>query len=84
MEIWIGIHSNHFQRILLFQRCLEKSGLQINLDQECEILTNIYKCFQGGRIPRFVEDDIFHKAIPLNGEATLKSGPKVSDQDGSG
>ena len=54
------------------------------MDQECEILTNIYKCFQGGRIPRFVEDDIFHKAIPLNGEATLKSGPKVSDQDGSG
>lgn len=40
--------------------------------------------FSGGRVPRFVEDDIFHKAIPLNDAATLKSGSKVSDQDGSG
>lgn len=47
MEIWIGIHFNHFRKILLFQRCLEKSGLQTNLDQECEILTNIRKCILG-------------------------------------
>lgn len=34
-----------------------------------------------GGVPQFVEGDIFRKVIPLNDAATLKSGPKVSDQD---
>ena len=38
------------------------------------------KMYSGG-VPQFVEGDIFRTVIPLNDAATLKSGPKVSDQD---
>lgn len=38
------------------------------------------KMYSGG-VPQFVEGDIFRTVIPLNDVATLKSGPKVSDQD---
>ena len=37
------------------------------------------KMYSGG-VPQFVEGDIFRTVIPLNDAATLKSGPKVSDQ----
>ena len=40
------------------------------------------KMYSGG-VPQFVEGDIFRTVIPLNDAATLKSGPKVSDQDNS-
>ena len=33
-----------------------------------------------GGVPQFVDGDIFRTVIPLNDAATLKSGPKVSDQ----
>ena len=37
------------------------------------------KMYSGG-VPQFVEGDIFRTVIPLNDAATLKSGPKISDQ----
>ncbi|MDE7404050.1 MAG: AAA family ATPase [Lachnospiraceae bacterium] len=37
------------------------------------------KLYSGG-IPQFVEGDVFKTVIPLNETATMKSGPKVSDQ----
>lgn len=37
------------------------------------------KMYSGG-VLQFVEGDIFRTVIPLNDAATLKSGPKVSDQ----
>ena len=37
------------------------------------------KMYSGG-VPQFVEGEIFRIVIPLNDAATLKSGPKVSDQ----
>ena len=40
------------------------------------------KLYSGG-IPQFVEGDIFKTVIPLNETATMKSGPKFSDQVGS-
>ena len=33
-----------------------------------------------GGIPQFVEGDVFKTVIPLNETATMKSGPKASDQ----
>lgn len=40
------------------------------------------KLYSGG-IPQFVEGDVFKTVIPLNETATMKSGPKASDQVGS-
>ena len=40
------------------------------------------KLYSGG-IPQFVEGEIFKTVIPLNETATMKSGPKFSDQVGS-
>lgn len=37
------------------------------------------KLYSGG-IPQFVEGDVFKTVIPLNETATMKSGPKASDQ----
>lgn len=37
------------------------------------------KLYSGG-IPQFVEGDVFKTVIPLNKTATMKSGPKASDQ----
>ncbi len=45
-------------------------------------MRNTYKftrLYSGG-IPQFVEDDVFKTVIPLNETATMKSGPKRSDQ----
>lgn len=40
------------------------------------------KLYSGG-IPQFVEGDVFKTVIPPNETATMKSGPKASDQVGS-
>lgn len=37
------------------------------------------KLYSGG-VPQFIEGDIFKTLIPLNETATMKSGPKSSDQ----
>lgn len=48
----------------------------------CAILTlrNLSVKLYPGGIPQFVEGDVFKTVIPLNETATMKSGPKVSDQ----
>ena len=50
--------------------------------QTKELDDNTYKftkLYSGG-IPQFVEGDVFKTVIPLNETATMKSGPKASDQ----
>ena len=40
------------------------------------------KLYSGG-VPQFIEGDVFKTVIPLNETATMKSGPKSSDQVGN-
>ena len=42
--------------------------------------TRKYTKMYSGGVPQFVQGDIFRTVIPLNDAATLKSGPKVSEQ----
>lgn len=55
-------------------------GLADELGSEMRNTYKYTKMYSGG-VPQFVEGDIFRTVIPLNDAATLKSGPKVSDQD---
>ena len=51
-------------------------------DELASGMRNTYKFtkLDSGGIPQFVEGDIFKTVIPLNETATIKSGPKASNQ----
>ena len=58
---------------------LREIGLADELGSGMRNTYKFTKLYSGG-IPQFVEGDVFKTVIPLNETATMKSGPKASDQ----
>ena len=69
-----------FPKNLAISKVFREIGLADELGSGMRNTYKYTKMYSGG-VPQFVEGDIFRTVIPLNDAATLKSGPKVSDQD---
>lgn len=63
-------------------KVFRKIGLADELGSGMRNTYKFTKLYSEG-IPQFVEGDVFKTVIPLNDAATMKSGPKSSDQVGS-
>ena len=70
-----------FPKNSAISKMFRKIGLADELGSGMRNTYKFTKLYSGG-IPQFVEGDVFKTVIPLNKTATMKSGPKASDQVG--
>lgn len=71
-----------FPKKLAISKVFREIGLADELGSGMRNTYKFTKLYSGG-IPQFVEGDVFKTVIPPNETATMKSGPKASDQVGS-